>query len=225
MFDLQKVFVFLEKNNITFEEMGVLLTIYYRNSSKEISDASNRYYIKKETQMYNVNGVLYPIMWKDLVENLIQKGLIEDFRSDREKNNSEPFIKFAKLKVTEKFTNKYFVKKENAYEYALSLYPNFIEVKGVRHQAKAVNHEKYSAIFYQKVIKNGDKEAFDFFVYMTKDLFDFKPKYDENGLEVGGECLNPPMTKWDKYLDGFEILAQDFKERGDVSNNTWNSLI
>ena len=67
MFDLQKVYVFLEKNNITFEEMGVLLTIYYKNSSKEISDASNRYYSKKETQMYNVNGVLHPIMWKDLV--------------------------------------------------------------------------------------------------------------------------------------------------------------
>lgn len=220
MIDLEKVFKFLSKNDITFEEMGLLLTIYYKNTSEDINKASNVYYRKENVLTYrDRGGEIVPILWESLFTDLIRKGLIENIRPNS-KNKEE----VKNYRVTDKFTNLYFVKKDSAYEYALALYPSFLEVKNTKVSTKTVDHVRYSNIFYQKVIKNGDKEAFDFFVYMTKELFDYTEQYDDDGRTIGGEPRNLANTKWDKYLDSFDDLAREFKANGSISNNSWNNF-
>ena len=224
LLDLEKVFVFLEKNKITFEEMGMLLTIYYRNSNENINNQANIYYEKGNFQNYIINGNVHSIQYKDIVEKLIKLDLVEDFRNDKEKQST--LIKLSKLKVTKSFIDMYFVNQDSAYEIARKLYPDFLMADsktGIRHQAQTVNHIHYKKVFYEKVLKGGSLEEFNFFVYMTKEKFDYCPIYDADGHEIGGEPNYSAVTKWDKYLDDYDTLKKDFIKTS--SEGEYNNLI
>lgn len=218
--DLEKVYIFLEKNKMTFEELGMLLTIYYRNTNEEVNRKANSYY-NNDFQKYIISGVIHTIQYKDIVDKLISKDLIEDLRNDREKK--ENHVKFSKLKVSAVFIDFYFVQQDTAYQMALKLYPDFImaDSNGTRHQTKTVNHIHYANVFYNKVLNGGDKEEFDFFCFMTKEKFDYCPIYDVDSNEIGGEPNYAAITKWDKYLDEYQTLKKDFK-KDLLSNNSWS---
>jgi hypothetical protein len=221
LMDLEKVFVFLEKNKLTFEEMGMLLTIYYRNTDEKINKQANIYYEKGDFQSYIINGVVHSIQWKDIIDKLIKLDLVDDLRNLKEKQ--EKAIKLSKLKVTKSFIDMYFVNQDTAYEFALKLYPDFLSPDtktGVKHQSKTVNHIHYKSIFYNKVLKGGSKEEFDFFVYMTKEKFNYCPTFDHDYNEIGGEPEYYAITKWDKYLDDYDSLKKDFMKT-QTDNTSW----
>lgn len=220
MINLKKTFEFLNTNNLTFEELGILLTFYYRNNSAEISMQAKQYYKKENTLLYldKKTGIKCPFQFKDATERLIDKGLLEDYRNEKDKKDVNN-IYLDKLKVTDKFIEMYFVKKEDAYDYLLSLYPDWLMINGKKVPTKTVDHAKYKELVYNTILEGGNKEIYDFFCYMLKELFDYTFTYNEYNIPIEGKPCKMAEMKWDKFLLSYDAIAKDFKDNGEVNFN------
>ena len=219
MINLKETFDFLNLNNLTFEELGILLTIYYKNESKDISERAKVYYSQSSVYEDLKNKRIIPIQYKDIVENLIEKKFIEDYRSDADRDANK--ILLNKIKVTELFTDIYFIKKGDAYAYAKSLFPKMgkIEKPGGRietYSAHAVDNEKMKEYFYTTLLKGGQKKLFEEFCYITKEIYEYKEEFDSDSNVIGGSPQTYANVKWDKYLLNFH----DYKEEWEKSNSS-----
>jgi len=110
----------------------------------------------------------------------------------------------------------YFVKKEDAYDYLLSLYPDWLMINGKKVLTKTVDHSKYKDLVYNKILEGGNKENYDFFCYMLKELFDYTFSYNEYNIPIEGKPSKMAEMKWDKFLVSYDIIAKDFKDNGQV---------
>ena len=217
MLDYQKTLEFLLTNNLSFEELGIILAVYNKTTKTNTNTLSSQYYEENSTYNDLKTKRVIPIKWKDLVENLIEKNFLEDYRTSMDKLKET--VPLNKLKVTDEFLNLYFVKKETAYQYVLKLYPDFLYINNKEKVlTKNVDHDRTKEFFYKEVLKGGDKSLFDRFVYLTKEWFDYQPLY-ENGVEIGGSPTAFAKMKWDNYLKGFETLANDFETGGGSNLN------
>jgi len=227
MINLKETFEFLNKNNLTFEELGILLTIYYKNESKDIAERAKVYY--KQSSVYEdlKNKRIVPIQYKDIVENLIQKGFIEDYRSEADKDANK--IMLNKIKVTELFTDIYFVRKSDAYEYAKSLFPKMGRIdkpggKVETYSAHAVDNEKMKEYFYTTLLQGGQKKLFEEFCYITKEIYEYQETFDNDGNIIGGSPQASANCKWDKYLLNFHDYKEEW-EKNNSSSTNYNQFI
>jgi hypothetical protein len=69
-------------------------------------------------------------------------------------------------------------------------------------------------------LKGGSKEEFDFFVYMTKEKFNYCPIFDHDFNETGGEPEYSALVKWSTYLLDYDTLKKDFI-KNQTDNTTW----
>lgn len=221
MIDLKKTFEFLNAHQLSFEELGILLTIYYRTQKTDINKEAKLYY---ETNMFytdTVNKRNVPIKWKDLVENLIAREFIVDYRTPLEKDRDSKEIKLKYLKVSDKFISIFFVNKSDAYNYAISLYPDWVDLgKLGKSPSKLGDKEILSKLFYDEVLEGGSKERFEAFCYITKEMFDYTPQYDEEGNVIGGKPTKYANVKWENYLKIFKQIEEDFLAGDSSSYNS-----
>lgn len=227
MINISETFEFLNKNNLTFEELGILLTIYYKNESKDIAEKAKVYYSQSSVYEDLKNKRIIPIQYKDIVENLITKGFIEDYRSEADKDSNK--IMLNKIKVTELFTDIYFVKKGDAYNYAKSLFPKMgkIEKAGGKvetYSAHAVDNDKLKEHFYTVLLQGGQKKLFEEFVYITKEIYEYQEEFDNEGNIVGGNPTVYANCKFDKYVTNFQDYKEEWEKNNNISNN-YNQFI
>lgn len=218
MIDLNKTLKFLNEHKITFEELGILLTIYYRNQKTDINKEAKTYYESNSFYSDTVNKRNIPIKWKDLTENLIERGFIIDYRTPLEKKNSKE-IKLKYLRISSKFIDIFFVNKEDSYKYAISLYPDWIDLGNKKAPSKLGNEEQLSKLFYDVILEGGSKERFNAFCHVTKELFDYCPEYDEDYNVIGGKPTKYANMKWENYLKIFKQIEEDFR----ISSSNYNS--
>lgn len=228
MINLKETFDFLNANNLTFEEFGILLTIYYKNESKDIAERAKVYYAQTSVYEDLKNKRIIPIQYKDIVENLIEKGYIEDYRSEADIHANK--IMLNKIKVTDLFINIYFVKKSDAYEYAKSLFPKMGIIrktggKDETYSAHAVDNNSLKEYFYITLLQGGQKKLFDEFCYITKEIYDFQEEYDAEGNVIGGKPNQYANVKFDKYIRNFNDYKEEWEKNNNVGNNNYNKFI
>ena len=220
MINLKETFNFLTKHGITFEELGILLTIYYRTQSSDINKLALEYY--KENLYYNdiSRKRNVPIQWRDIVENLIERGYIEDLRSPVDKQAKE--ISLKKLKVTPKFLDIVFIQKDDAYKYIKSLYPDWGYLANKeKYFTKLGNDDIMSKIVYDDILQGGNKERFEMVCFIMKEMFDYCPEFDSDGNIVGGKPTKPAKMKFENFLKIFNQIEEDFKNN---ENDTYEYM-
>ena len=152
------------------------------------------------------------------IENLLEKGFLNDFRTEKEKKEGAYVI--SKFSLTDKFKTGLFVDEEDAYIRAKSLYPDMVLIndKGVitRQSSKASAAKKddyYRRIFYDKILLHGSKSEFAKFCVILGEMFDPENKgYPTKDANLG----------WDKFLLEWESISRDFERNMQKQETSWS---
>ena len=168
-------------------------------------------YVKTTSAIYDEKHIF------NLVDNLLKTGFLEDFRSDKEKEKNELVLN--KLKVTNKLKISLFVDEDDAYIKAKSIYPDMVlindkgAIKRVSSKASAAKKEDYyKRVFYEVVLKYGDKTEFARFCVLVGEMFDpNNTGYPSRDADLG----------WDKFLLEWESISRDF-EKTYQTNTSWS---
>ena len=220
MIDYLKVQNFLVENNLTWEELGILYTIYAKTQNREYAILAKTYYTKEYQASYNKKNV--PQQWGDMIENLIHRGFLEDYRKQEERDSKA--IPLSKLVVTDKFLQILIIDKDSAYEQALGCYPDYLHINGHPVLAKTnTNNQQLKDLFYKDILKGGNKQLLDRFIYITLEIHEAFMDYSRSEDKVVYTFNKPATRGWKSYLESFEVIANEF-EKGNVHSNI-NRLI
>ena len=222
MIDYLKVQQFLVDSDLLWEELGILYTIYSKKQNKEYATLAKKYYSKEFYSLERKKQI--PLNWVSIVENLIDKGFIEDFRTEEEKADTDK-IQITKLSITDKFVKLLVMDKDTAYKEALACYPDtgIIDKNGVQTKyftKLGANNQDLKDFFYKEILKGGNLLLLNRFKFITLEIHDGYQKIDNNTKEVKYEFSIMATMGWKKYLESFdEVIAKDFESQA-VSTNS-----
>lgn len=137
------------------------------------------YEIKKNTESYikeydfylrdNLNSILFKTSFKAALADLIAK----KFLIDRHYSSSYAVygVDFSLLEITDKFKDLFLVQEEEAWLEVIRAYPMFLMIDNKRVNAQSTKNPCLSSYYFEKVIKNGNKDLHKEFLTLIKSYY------------------------------------------------------
>lgn len=209
---------YLLENDLQYEEFCFLKALYHleennlvhmnQKAHAKLHANIKRYYTQRK------------LPWVDMINNLIKKGFIVDYRKDKEKDPNS--IDTSKIKLLGKFKDTFFVDKEVAYEEAKAVYPSKM-FNG--RETMYGRHETLKDYYFSNVISNGSKAEHARFIEITKQKFDFDERViNERGDQKG--ALKSADVGWQTYLESFKDIARQFeRDQAEGGEDNWYTTI
>ena len=199
------------EKDLLIEEVSFLIALFHIHEHDSSDMSVHEIKINQQNIVEYYSSDKYP--WFNMVNSLIEKGFIIDYRTNKEKESKN--LNVTKIQVTDKFKETFFIDKDLAYSEAISVYPDKIKTFGT--SAKLGLHEKLKHYYYSKIIKGGDKTLHIRFVQIVKEMFDF----DERRQTP----MKPADAGWEKFLQSWEYESLAFEKAQKSSNSSFTNLL
>lgn len=209
---------YILENDLLYEEFCFLKALYHleennlvhmnQQAHQKLHNNIKKYYSERK----------YP--WVDMINNLIKKGFIADYRPEHQKNPNS--IDTSKIKLLGKFKDTFFIDKELAYQEAKLVYPPKM---WTGKDSMYGRHETLKDYYFSTVISNGDKSEHARFIEITKQKFDFDERLINERGDQKGPLKNADVG-WQTYLESFHDIARQFeRDQSESSDSNWFTTI
>jgi len=198
MIDYEKVLLFCEKHQLSFEEFMLLYTLHIKSGNyvEHLHSNMSEYYSNKKTN------------YVEMAKDLETRGFLVIL-----KHISPKIIRIKDLQITEKFVNLLFVDPDEIWKKFIERYPDkgYSPTGATQFGARIVK-ENDKEYFLHNILKNADKHRAEKILTSLEEMFDFD----------GEAPTRPAQYGISRFIRNWDVLLKQHEENSESRGGNWH---